>query len=105
MSDAEGKLKSMSMVAKLCVLVEMAVAAAEVAAVASTGVADVGIPLVVPVVVAVAVCVRVVEPIWTPTEVISSINLSIMVPEATDVTGFVVRVSPDPVVTVVRLQV
>ena len=97
----KSSVKIVSMLSKLSISVTMAVSTAQGASVTTTGMADIGIALVVPVVVLVIVSVWVMKSIGSPGEVISAIDLSIMVIESLDVTWLVVTVTPDSIVLVV----
>lgn len=97
-TDTESGLKSVTVVSELSSLVLMTISTAEGASVTTAGVADVSITLVVPVVdgVRVGVCVGVA--IWSPGEVISSVDLGVVSVESLDVTWLVVGVSPSLIV-------
>ena len=99
----KSSVKIVSMLSKLSISVTMAVATAQGASVTTTGMADIGITLVVPVVVLIIVSVWVMISIGSPGEVISAIDLSIMVIESFDVTWLVVTVTPDSIVLVVTI--
>ena len=97
----KSSVEIVSMLSILSISVTMAVATAQGASVTTTGMADIGITLVVPVVVLVIVSVWVMISIGSPGEVISAIDLSVMVIESLDVTWLVVTVTPDSIVLVV----
>ena len=97
-ANTESGLESVTVVSECSSLVLVSVSTAECASVTTAGVADVGITLVVPVVDGVRVGVGVGVAVWTPGEVISSVDLGVMSVESLDVTWLVVRVTPSLVV-------
>ena len=97
-TDTESGLKSVTVVSELSSLVLVAVSTAEGASVTTAGVADVSITLVVPVVDSVRVGVGIGVAIWSPGEVISAVDLSVVTIESLDVTWLVVGVSPSLIV-------
>ncbi len=76
----------------------MSISTTEGASVTTAGMANISISLVIPVVGVVLVGVWVLETIWSPGEVIGTIDLSVVVVESLDVTWLVVSVAPDLVV-------
>jgi len=80
--------------------VSVSVSTTESASVTSTSVAHVTVTLVVPVVDGVALSVWVGETIWSPSEIVSTIDLGCVVLESIDITWLVVRVTPGNVVSV-----
>ena len=89
------------MVSECSSLVLVSVSSTESTSVTSASVANVSITLVIPVVDVITVSVCVGEAIWSPSEVISSVDLSVMSVESLNVSWFVVTVTPDSIVLVV----
>ena len=79
--------------------VSVSVSIAETASVTSTSVANVTVTLVVPVMGSIIVSMWVLMSVWSPSEVISSIDLSEMVIESLDITWLVVTMSPNSIVS------
>ena len=89
------------MVSEFSSLVLVSVSSTESTSVTSASVANVSITLVIPVVDVIIVSVSVGEAIWSPSEVISSVDLSVMSVESLNVSWLVVTVTPDSIVLVV----
>lgn len=92
--------ESVSVISELSVSVLVSISSAESASVTSASVADVTITLVVPVVDVVVGGGWVGVSVWSPSEIISSIDISVVVLESINITWLVVLVSPDLVVSV-----
>ena len=102
-ANTESSLEGVSVLTELSVSVSMTVSSAKRASVTSAGVADIGITLVVPVVVVVVMDVWVLESVWSPGEIISSVNLRVVVIESLNVTWLEVSMSPNSIVLVVSV--
>ena len=100
-SNTESHLEVVSVVSECSSLVLVSVSSTESTSVTSASVANVSITLVIPVVDVITVSVCVGEAIWSPSEVISSVDLSVMSVESLNVSWFVVTVTPDSIVLVV----
>lgn len=104
-SNTESLLEGVTVVSELGSRVLVSVSSAESTSVTSTSVADVSVTLVVPVMDGVLGGVWVLIPVWSPSEVISSIDVGVMVLESIDITWLVVSMSPHSVVSQVVLCV
>ena len=96
-TNTEASLEVVSVISLLGCLVLMAISSTKGTSVTTTSVADVSITLVVPVVGCVIMIVWVLEAIWSPGKVISSIDFSEMLIESLNVTWLVVAMTPDTV--------
>jgi len=99
-ANTESVLEVVSVVSELGSSVGMSISTAESASVTTAGEANSSISLVIPVVGVILVGVWVLESVWSPGEVIGTINLSVMVIESLNITWLVVTVTPESVVVV-----
>ena len=102
-ANTETSLEGVTVLTELRVSVSMAISTAKSASVTSAGVADIGVALVIPVVVVIVVSVWVLETIWSPGEVVSTVDFSVMVIKSVDIAWLEVTMSPDSIVLVVTI--
>jgi hypothetical protein len=97
-ANSESSLEPVTMISEGSSLVLVPITTTQGASVTTAGVADVSITLVVPVVQAILVRVWISVAICSPSEVIGSIDLSIMAVESLNITWLIVTVAPDLIV-------
>lgn len=99
-ANTESGLEVVSVGTELGISVSVTVSTAKGASVTTAGEANVSISLVIPVVGVVLVGVWVLESVWSPGEVIGTIDLSVMVVESLDITWLIMSMTPHLVVVV-----